>query len=89
MTYTELPRTLGALRETANSLTEVSPDRTLKEELRSNLMSKLERGETLFPGVMGYEDTVVPQVVNAVLIAAQLSFCWVCEDKRRRGWHAC
>jgi magnesium chelatase subunit I len=66
MPYTELPRTLGALKS-SDFAARLSPDRTLKEELRSNLICKLERGDTLFPGVMGYEDTVVPQVVNAVL----------------------
>jgi len=66
MPYTELPRTLGALKN-SDFAAKLSPDRTLKEELRSNLICKLERGDTLFPGVMGYEDTVVPQVVNAVL----------------------
>ena len=62
----DLPVTLGALRG-SRFIENLSPDRTLKEELRSNLLCKLERGETLFPGVMGYEDTVIPQVVNAVL----------------------
>ena len=62
----DLPVTLGALRG-SRFMENLSPDRTLKEELRSNLLCKLERGETLFPGVMGYEDTVIPQVVNAVL----------------------
>ncbi len=62
----DLPVTLGALRA-SNFLEKLSPERTLKEELRENLLCKLERGETLFPGVMGYEDTVIPQVVNAVL----------------------
>ena len=66
MLHSDLPRTLGALRS-SRFVDQLSPDRTLKEELRSNLICKLERGETLFPGVMGYEDTVVPQVVNAVL----------------------
>ncbi|MBV9157879.1 MAG: magnesium chelatase, partial [Acidobacteriaceae bacterium] len=42
-------------------------DRTLKEELRSNLICKLDRNETLFPGVVGYEDTVIPQIINAIL----------------------
>src|SRR5207248_9276278 len=41
--------------------------RSVKEELRGNLICKLQRGETLFPGIVGYDDTVVPQVVNAVL----------------------
>jgi magnesium chelatase subunit I len=66
MPHTELPRTLGTLKS-SDFAARLSPDRTLKEELRSNLICKLERGDTLFPGVMGYEDTVVPQVVNAVL----------------------
>jgi magnesium chelatase subunit I len=39
----------------------------VKSELRENLICKLQRGEELFPGVVGYEDTVVPQIVNAVL----------------------
>jgi len=39
----------------------------VKDELRENLICKLQRRETLFPGIVGYEDTVVPQVVNAVL----------------------
>ncbi|HUA20366.1 MAG TPA: hypothetical protein VMB25_16575 [Bryobacteraceae bacterium] len=41
--------------------------RSVKSELRENLICKLQRGEELFPGVVGYEDTVVPQIVNAVL----------------------
>jgi magnesium chelatase subunit I len=39
----------------------------VKDELRSNLIAKLRSGESLFPGIIGYEDTVVPQLVNAVL----------------------
>jgi len=42
-------------------------DRSVKDELRQNLICKLQRGDDLFPGVVGYEDTVVPQIVNAVL----------------------
>src|SRR5579875_1002840 len=66
MHYSDLPKTLGELRS-SRFFDQLQADRTLKEELRSNLICKLDRGETLFPGVMGYEDTVVPQVVNAVL----------------------
>jgi magnesium chelatase subunit I len=66
MQHTDLPSTLGALR--ASRFAErLEPRRDLKEELRSNLICKLERGEELFPGVMGYEDTVVPQIINAIL----------------------
>src|SRR6185295_4573118 len=39
----------------------------VKEEMRRNLVRKLESGETLFPGILGYDESVVPQVVNAVL----------------------
>src|SRR5258708_3694776 len=40
---------------------------SVKEELRRNLICKLQKREPLFPGIVGFEDTVVPQVVNAVL----------------------
>ncbi len=41
--------------------------RTVKEEMRANLVRKLRNGEELFPGIRGYDDTVVPQIVNAIL----------------------
>jgi magnesium chelatase subunit I len=41
--------------------------RTVKEEIRDNLIARLRAGETLFPGIIGYDETVVPQIVNAVL----------------------
>ncbi len=66
MQQNDLPSTLSALRASDFAI-RLQEDRDLKEELRSNLICKLERGETLFPGVMGYEDTVVPQIVNAIL----------------------
>ena len=66
MLHPDLPRTLGSLR-TSRFFEQLQPERTLKEELRSNLICKLDRGETLFPGVLGFEDTVIPQVVNAIL----------------------
>src|SRR5262250_2967379 len=60
------PRTLGELRR----IPDFDPrgaSRSVKEEIRRNLLRALEKGETLFPGVHGYEDTVVPQIVNALL----------------------
>jgi magnesium chelatase subunit I len=65
-TNPELPRTLGELRKSAYSEQRLGA-RTVKDELRANLICKLQRGETLFPGIVGYEDTVVPQIVNALL----------------------
>jgi magnesium chelatase subunit I len=62
-----LPQTLGELRK--NSLFSEArwKDRSVKEEMRENLILRLKSRETLFPGIVGYEDTVVPQIVNAVL----------------------
>src|SRR5581483_4177970 len=55
------PATLGELRAIGYSVLPV------KEELRRNLIEKLRRKEPIFPGIIGYEDTVIPQIVNAVL----------------------
>jgi magnesium chelatase subunit I len=66
MPHFDLPSTLGALRN-SRYFDLLQPERTLKEELRTNLICKLNRGETLFPGIKGYDDTVIPQVVNAIL----------------------
>src|SRR5436305_12953695 len=60
------PRTLGELK----GIPDFDPrgaSRSVKDEIRRNLLRALEKGETLFPGVHGYEDTVIPQIVNALL----------------------
>src|SRR2546430_8817175 len=60
------PRTLGELKR----IPDFDPGgacRSVKNELRRNLLRSIEKGETLFPGVHGYEDTVIPQIVNALL----------------------
>ncbi len=62
----DFPRTLGQLRQSQYSEARHGA-RTVKDEIRDNLICKLRRRETLFPSVIGYEDTVIPQVVNAVL----------------------
>src|SRR5580765_6814732 len=62
----DLPRTLGALRASSFS-EEKLVRRSVKDELRENLICRIQSGTQLFPGIIGYEDTVVPQVVNAVL----------------------
>ena len=56
-----LPNTLGALRRSGYC------PRSVKDEMRGNLIRKLEAGERLFPGILGYEESVVPQLVNALL----------------------
>ena len=60
------PATLGALRAHKTLSAHLTPC-SVKDELRGNLIRKLQARETLFPGIVGFEDTVVPQVVNAVL----------------------
>src|SRR5262245_39679832 len=61
-----LPRTLGDLRKSPFSEQRLRT-RKVKDELRDNLIAKLRSEETVFPGIIGYDDTVVPQLVNAVL----------------------
>jgi magnesium chelatase subunit I len=54
------------LRRSSYSEAKLS-ERSVRDELRANLICKLQRNEALFPGIHGYEDTVIPQVINAVL----------------------
>jgi magnesium chelatase subunit I len=62
----ELPTTLGALQRSAWG--EPSRrQRSVKDEIRANLLTRLRAGGTLLPGVLGYEETVLPQLVNALL----------------------
>jgi len=60
------PETLGELRRSPWSEERIA-SRSVRDELRENLLHKLERREALFQGIVGYEDTVVPQLVNAIL----------------------
>src|SRR5262249_7899754 len=64
--YMSFPRTLGELRRSLFS-EEKLRSRRVKDELRENLISKLEHDTTIFAGIVGYDDTVVPQIVNAIL----------------------
>src|SRR5215210_3424184 len=41
--------------------------RTVRDEIRNNLLARLESGDPLFSGIVGYEDTILPQIVNALL----------------------
>jgi len=61
-----LPRTLGELRHSPFSESQLR-SRRVKDELRENLVTKLRGGTAIFPGIVGYDDTVVPQIVNAIL----------------------
>jgi len=59
-------RTLGELRQSPFSAQRLG-SRRVKDELRENLMARLREGAPIFPGIVGYDDTVVPQIVNAIL----------------------
>ena len=59
------PATLGQLRTAIDS--GQIKRRSVKDEIRENLIARLQSGVTLFPGIIGFDDTVVPQIVNAIL----------------------
>ena len=65
---TERPRTLGELKASGYRMESV------KDEMRRNLIAKLEAGEPLFPDILGYEETVVPQIQNAILSQHDMLF---------------
>ncbi|MEV0135382.1 sigma 54-interacting transcriptional regulator [Dactylosporangium sp. NPDC050688] len=62
----DLPRTVGELRSSGHRF------RTVKQELRDNLLAKLRSGEPRFPGIVGYEDTVLPELERAILAGHDL-----------------
>ena len=68
MTTVTRPRTISELRESGYRVL------TVKEEMRKNLIQKLRDNEELFPGIVGYEDTVIPQVENAILSGQDIIF---------------
>ena len=60
------PRTLGDLKRIPD-FDARGASRPVKNEIRQNLLRAIKNGDSLFPGVHGYEDTVVPQIINALL----------------------
>lgn len=62
------PATLGQLKSTGYRFSSV------KDELRKNVIRKLKAGEELFPGIIGYRDSVLPQIVNGILSKHDLLF---------------
>ena len=61
-----LPHTLGELRQSPFT-EERLRSRRVKDELRENLVERLRKNQAIFPGIIGFEDTVTPQIVNALL----------------------
>src|SRR3954468_10780250 len=64
----ERPRTLGELKASGYR------SEPVKDEMRRNLIARMSRGEPLFPDILGYEETVVPQVQNAILSRHDMLF---------------
>ncbi|TMC14817.1 MAG: magnesium chelatase [Chloroflexi bacterium] len=62
------PRTIAELRASGHER------ETVKQELRRNLLARLRERRSLFPGIVGYEETVIPQVANAVISGHDLIF---------------
>jgi magnesium chelatase subunit I len=62
------PATIGQLKETGYKACSV------KDELRKNIIRKLKAGEELFPGIVGYRDSVIPQIINGILSRHDLLF---------------
>ncbi len=62
------PATLAALRESGWR------SRTVKAEIRDNLVGALERREDLFPGIIGYDDTVIPEIAHGILAGHDMLF---------------
>ena len=68
MSTVERPRTVGELRESGYRPMPV------REEMRKNLIARIRSGEELFPGVYGYDETVIPHIVNAILAGQDIIF---------------
>src|SRR5678815_5916686 len=65
---TDRPRTLGALKASGHR------PQTVRAEMRRNLMHRLSTGEPILPGIIGYDDTVIPEIENAVLAGHHIVF---------------
>src|SRR5690606_37983997 len=68
MAPSEFPKTLGELKESGY---QVLP---IREEMRKNLIARLRSDEPMFEDVMGYEETVIPQIENAILSGQDIIF---------------
>ena len=66
MSHPDRPATLGQLRDTGYTT------RTVKQEIRANLLDRLRSGEPAFPGIVGFDDTVLPELEGALLAGHDL-----------------
>ena len=65
---TDKARTIRELRSSGHRV------QTIREEMRRNLIAKIRAGEDLFPGIIGFEETVIPQLENAILSGQDIIF---------------
>jgi magnesium chelatase subunit I len=70
-TSSEPAKTFGELKQSGYKSVSV------KAELRANLIKKLRAGEKLFRGIVGYDETVIPQLVNAILARHNVILLWL------------
>ena len=68
MARTAKARTLGQLKQSGYQVL------TVKQELRKNLIEKIRKGRELFPGIVGFEETVIPQIENAIISGHDVIF---------------
>lgn len=68
MSKTILPATLGALKKSGYK------SKGIKDEMRDNLILKLQQGDTTFPGIVGYEESVIPDTERAILSRHNILF---------------
>ena len=61
-------KTLGELKKSGVEVL------TVRDEMRKNLVRHLESGERILPGIMGYDDTVIPEIENAILSGHHMVF---------------
>ena len=75
------PKTVGELRQAGYA------PRSVKAELRQNLIARMERDEPAFPGIVGYDESVLPQLENAILAGQDVIFLGE-RGQARPGWPA-
>ena len=73
-------KTLGELKDSNYK------SRSIKEELRENLIKKISKKEITFPGIIGYEDSVIPDTERALLIAGIIFCFWDCAARQKQVW---
>lgn len=77
-----LPKTLGELKQAGYKVLSV------KDEIRKNLITRLKNKEEIFPGIIGYDKTVTPQIINAILAKHDVIFLG-CAGRRKPKLPVC